>query len=146
MSRLLLLAPLAILAALRPSEPDTVRALRYRVLVVDSALELVHGGGRWIEELYFPDRGVVANVTSEPDPAAEAGTMRWTAHAFAGPIRNRFADTPGGEEVEHATEEVRVPRALAEKLFELADLTRKLERLAGDAAGEARKAGLLGRT
>ena len=145
MLKTLLLFPLVVLLASGAEDPDPVRALRYRIRVVDSALELTHGGDRWTEELYFPDRGVVANVTSEVVADGDSITQRWRMNAFASPIRNRFAETVGGEEVEHATEEVQVPRALAEKIFELADLTRKLEQLAGETARKARKSGLFGR-
>jgi hypothetical protein len=136
---LLLALPLAT-----AQEPAGVRALRYRVLVHESACDLVHGGGQWIDELYLPDHGVVCNVTGEPAPTKEDPfATRHRMHAFKGKIRNVFAETVNGEPQEHPTEELRIPRELAERILELADLTERQRRLAETAAAAARDAGVL---
>jgi hypothetical protein len=69
--------------------------------------------------------------------------MRLRMHAFMSPIRNVFAEAPEGEAKEHPTEAVAVPRELAEKILELADLTERQKRLAETVAEAARKAGVL---
>lgn len=144
MRKTIFLALFLALPVATAQEPETVRALRYRILVAESALEMSHGGGQWIDELYFPDKGVVANVTSEMVTEAKEFSTRWRMHAFPSPIRNKFSETLGGEEKEHATTEVAVPRALAERIFELAELTRRQRELSLHAAEDARKAGVFG--
>lgn len=50
-----------------PDAPVTVRAQSYRIVWADSALDLTHGGGRWVHELYFPDLKVAAAVVFESE-------------------------------------------------------------------------------
>jgi hypothetical protein len=88
--------------------------------------------------------GVVCNVTGEPAPTKEDPfATRHRMHAFKGKIRNVFAETVNGEPQEHPTEELRIPRELAERILELADLTERQRRLAETAAAAARDAGVL---
>ncbi len=53
----------------KPREPEakTVRALRYRIVWADSALDLSHGGGRWVHELFFPALKVAATIVPESE-------------------------------------------------------------------------------
>lgn len=126
-------------------EEETVLALRYRVLIHQSGLHAAHGAGEWLTELYFPDRGVVCNVEASP-AVGEDGSLatEYRMNAFFGPIRDKSADDPKAEPKEQPTREVRVPRALAEKIFELAELTRRQGDLSRRAAAQAREAGAFG--
>lgn len=136
---LLVLLPLAA-----AQQPDGVRALRYRILVHESAFAMAHGAGEWIHELYLPDHGVVCNVTSEPAPTKDdALAVRHRMHAFQSPIRNVFPETHDGEAKEHPAEAVTIPRELAERIVELAELTERQKRLSETVAEAARKAGVL---
>jgi hypothetical protein len=121
---MLVLAAIAatVLASRAEDAPAPVKAVRYRVRVVESALEATHGGGTWIEELYFPAKGVVANV--ENDYNHENGVA--VVHAFYGAMRNKSRELLGGPAMEVPTEDVEVPAALAERIFALAELTRRL--------------------
>jgi hypothetical protein len=51
-----------------PDAPATVRAQSYRIVWADSALDLSHGGGRWVHEIFFPDLEVAAAVVFEQVP------------------------------------------------------------------------------
>jgi len=112
--------------------PDTVPALRYRRLAYD-AMAWHDGTGRPIEEIWFPERGIVANVTEEYSfDEAPGGTLDIGSHpefhAFYSPILNRYPETfLSGAMIESPTEEIRVPRALAERMFRMADLDRELK-------------------
>lgn len=44
---------------------EPVQALRYRIVWADSALDLSHGGGRWVDELYFPASNLTATLVYE---------------------------------------------------------------------------------
>ena len=111
---------------------DSVTALRYRRLAYD-AMAWHDGTGRLIEEIWFPDRGIVANVTEEYsfDEGAD-GTLDTGSHpefhAFYSPILNRYPETfLSGTMIESPTTEIQVPRALAERMFRMADLDRELK-------------------
>ncbi len=99
--------------ATRPAQ--AIRALRYRVFVYDSPLHVAHRAGRWIEEIYFPEQGVVCNVD-----APMGRTM--VVNAFSGPIRNNVFLHPHDENVsEQPVEEIEVPADLAEEIFAMAE-------------------------
>jgi hypothetical protein len=108
---------------------ETVSAQRYRTWVVESAIEASHGGGQWIEELFFPEKGVVANVVWEADPSSkETFAMRPVLNVFDGGIRNRFKMGLTSEKTtETPVENVKVSASLARAVFEAADLRRRLE-------------------
>lgn len=107
-----------------PPAPETVRALRYRVFTAESVTDFNHGGGYWIEELWFPDRKVCANVTT----IWSRGGDEVTVHAFFAEKMRNWSQTRGLEtEREQPTEEVLVPRALAERIVALAEATRRAE-------------------
>ncbi len=110
----ILCALLAACATQNPAEtspetdaaaPQTVRAYRYKVEVYDSPLHFSHRMGRWIEEIYFPDHGVVCNV--------DFGGF------FGRPGRlNAFSSGPrNGDE---ALEEIEIPADLASDIIAMA--------------------------
>ena len=137
----LVCAALAFLPAAQ-SRPGAgpVRAERYRLLVFASGLDVAHGDGQWIDELYLPDHRVVCNVVNEMDEhLVEQPRMR----AFDSPIRNVFAETAGGKETVHPTTPVQLPRELADQILALAELTRKQAALSLKAGAAARQAGVL---
>lgn len=128
----------------------TVRALRYRMQVFDGALAMVHDHGEWIDELWFPDTGVVCNVVWRMDASPEwMGTtvdlglppgasqlLRPTMNAFFGSMEERLrrwnpleakgvGDMPLPLEVE-------VPEDLAREIFALAEATRRNRRAESD--------------
>jgi len=106
---------------------DSVRALRYKRVYYDSVLEWSHGMGRWVEELYFPEKRVVANLSwrSEGwDEEKKETRYKAVLNTFYGEIGNKFL--VGKNETEEPTVEVRVPEELAKKIFALAELTRKM--------------------
>jgi hypothetical protein len=110
----------------RPAAAKTVKALRYRPKLADSAFEMMHGGGVECDELWFPSRRVVANVTTESGADAEGKFVsRPVMHAFFGDARTKQRDHGIGEEKILPTEEVEVPAEVAERIFELAELTAK---------------------
>ena len=125
-----------------------VPALRYRVWVVEGALEASHGGGKWIEELYFPAQGIVANVVWETTMRTDGkGQFAWdetrAAHAFHGEMRNKSSPEWFGTPVEQPTERVEVPNAVAQRIFALADLTRRREQECTSLGDDLDKAGIL---
>jgi hypothetical protein len=134
---------LAALSLAGAQDAKEVRGLRYRILSVESALEMTHGGGQWIDEIFLPDHGVVCNVVQEVDPGVkDEVTFRWRMNAFKSPIRNVFAETIDGKEKEHPTEAVAIPADVAKAILELADVTERQRQLQRSAAEAARKAGL----
>ena len=52
----------------------TVAAKRYKIMWVESSLELAHGGGEWIQELFMPDARVAAGLVFEYRPSEEITT------------------------------------------------------------------------
>ena len=85
-------------------------ALRYMATVLSPSMRTME-----IAELYFPEYGAVYN--------AHAG-------AFYNPMRNRLHESIDGPGKASAFEEVRIPVAVAAKVAELAELTRRREALA----------------
>jgi formylglycine-generating enzyme required for sulfatase activity len=119
-------AALAGTATAHPPKRDAevVKAYRYRVFTAESAMEFTHGGGRWIEELWFPDRKFVANVETTWNDGKEEPVVR----AFFSERMRNWSQTSGLETVrEQPAEEVTVPRDLADRLFALADAARRAE-------------------
>lgn len=117
-------------------DADTVPAKRYRVPMADSALEWAHGAYTWVEELYLPAQGLVANVrwnytwkadASDPTKGDFVTAPHMTAFASAKP-RNQYrdlADTTVPRE--SPLEDIRIPKALADEIVVLADLTRRVD-------------------
>jgi hypothetical protein len=116
----------------RETPGDTVRALRYKRLCFESMLEFTHADGTWYEDLYFPENGVRATLlwTSSWDEEAEELEFKDQPklHATYGEILNKSLLGPLEEkETQQPTEEVQVPRDLAERIFALADLQRRVD-------------------
>src|SRR6185436_9615932 len=78
------------------SAPRTVRAVRYRPKIVEGVMDLIHGGGVECDELWFPERNVVANMTFEMRSVGEVGdTLRLESVPvlrafFGGPRTNAY--------------------------------------------------------
>jgi hypothetical protein len=123
-----------------PKADDTVAAKRYKTRVV---VEGGRGGSTWIEELYFPEQGVCANVEWSLEPKGDTWDDVYLLNAFHGPMRNRFRmEMFDAEESESPAEDVRMPAALAKQIFEAADLTRRLNQQRRDAGSRASGLGL----
>ncbi len=116
--------PSARAAEDRPLVAKPVKALRYRITVYDSALDVAHRAGREITELWFPDAGIACNL--ESGFAQEVAAHAWyTEPRFRG--AEVEADRPGlptGRTADLPTEEIEVPAALFDRVKTLADATR----------------------
>jgi hypothetical protein len=112
-----------------PAAEATVAAKRYRTWIVDSACDWVHWGGHPIEELWFPEQGVVANVTRGYTLDAKP-----VLHAFPSEMRAVSEPGPNQPSTTSPVEDVRVPVALAREIFAAAELRRRLD-AAQDALG-----------
>lgn len=67
-----LLALCALLPLLACSEPEKkegapppVRAVVYQLWVVEGAMDMIHGGGRWIREVHLPGANISFNVEDD---------------------------------------------------------------------------------
>ncbi len=115
---------LALLAAttLAPGE-ETVRALRYRQLIVEGGMDYLHGGGSWHDVLFLPDRKLVAQVVWERDAEGKEFPRM---HVFEGTLEEQLAARPKGhEDGKREPEEIRIPAALGKEITELSELTKK---------------------
>ena len=81
MTRHSLLTVLLVLCACATPREQTVEAIRYRQLIVASAIDYMHGGGKWHDALYVPDTGVGIHVVGESDDplAADLCPLDWVA-------------------------------------------------------------------
>jgi hypothetical protein len=146
-------------------EADTVRALKYETQVYRWP-DIAHCDPEWIEELYFPERGIFCNVILESDwdldgspPGDEivfseegedanptTGRLKTiTRHivsAHYGKIRN-VSHLMGGATSESKPVEVEVPLELAQSIFCIAEMN-KLRDMMGERVGkDLVKGGLL---
>ena len=112
-----------------PAEPCGVRAKRYRTCVVEGGWEARRAGGtgRTIEELWFPEQGVVANLEYELVREGERETWKPVLNAFRGEVRNEFGPWCGPDAAPFPLEDVEVPAALARAIFEAADLRGRVD-------------------
>ena len=131
-----------------PVQEGTVRAIRYRQLIVEGALEFSHGGGQWQDALYLPDSGVVCNLSWKTDLSGDGtivGTPRLYAYAFPGTLDDQLACRPQDDpEGRTPPEEIRIPAELARAILDLAERTREqreLSALLGRRAVEAKAVG-----
>ena len=136
MIRWITLASIAILVAVlvslawRDSEDGsdvptaTVSALRYRIVWADSALDLTHGGGRWVEELYFPQSRVTATIVFESYEADwERPEFTTRPRVYVGRADGPRTNLTGLSDAPPAPpREIRVSAKLARALEALADL------------------------
>jgi hypothetical protein len=132
----------------RAAVEAAVPAMRYRVWVVEGAMEMVHGGGAWIEELWFPEQGVVANVLWKTETVTKPdGSLDWATkpvmNAFKGKMRNKSNPDFHGEPIEQPTEKVLVPRDVAQRIFALAELTARQGETAQRMGADVAAGGLL---
>jgi hypothetical protein len=121
------------LGAADDAKASTVAAKRYRIAWADSALELTHGGGEWVDELFLPDAKLVAGVRFEaapypegwkPGDAVPARRARIYAHASDKP-RN---DLTGFHDPKPSTiDDVAIPADLARRIRDLAALQMRLD-------------------
>ncbi len=140
----------------------SVRALRYCVQVFEGALAVTHDHGEWIEELYFPDAGVVCNVVWTMDaspewrgnpvdlglPSGARQLLRPRMNAFFGSIEERWKrsnplEAKGVGDMP-LVGEVEVPRDLAREISALAESTRRVRETESDLGIRAVKGGILG--
>jgi hypothetical protein len=104
-----------------------VPAKRYRTCVVEGTWEATRGGGRTIEELYFPEQGVVANLSYELQRDGDREVWKPVLNAFRGEIRNEYGPWCGPDAAPSPVEDVEVPAALAAAIFEAADLRGRVD-------------------
>jgi hypothetical protein len=124
MSRLL---PALALLALAPAcdPPKTVKALRYSIVYAESGLELSHGGGRWVQEIFFPDMKVACMLVYEYRELGAGKDAEPRLYAFpADEPRNHLTGIIGNPEPS-AIEEIEVPAAVADEIRKLAELTKR---------------------
>ena len=140
----------------------TVRAVSYRVEVFEGTLAVAHHAGEWIEELYFPDAGVVCNVVWSVDASPEwtgkpvdrlhppgvSPLLRPRMNAFFGSMEERTkASRPleakgvGESPLPLQTE---IPEDFAREIFALAEATRRTRKAESDLGIRAVKGGILG--
>lgn len=120
---LILLAPVVFLPACDP--PKSVKGLRYAIVFAESGSDLVHGGGRWVQEIYFPDLKVACTLVYGTRDAREM-TVEPRLHAF--PADGPRNDLTGlGNAKPSAIEEIEVPAELAEEIRKLAELASRAE-------------------
>lgn len=122
-----------------PKVEETVAAKRYRTWVFVEAGR----GGMWIEELFFPEQGVCANVEMRVETKGNELTFPHLLNAFPGAIRNKFTtDFHDPKQTESPVEDVRVPTSVAKAIFEAADLHRRLEQARHDVGAKVSALGL----
>jgi len=103
---------------------EVVRVLRYRIVWADSALDLSHGGGRWVHEFFFPDAKVTATLVFESQ-ASTGDTVLFETRprVYVGRSDKPRTDLTGLSDVPpHPVEEVEVPAMLAKALTAFANL------------------------
>ncbi len=125
MSRLL---PGFLLLALMPAcePPKTVKALRYAVVFAPSGSDLAHGGGQWVQEIFFPDLKVACMLVFDYRDLLSGKGAEPRLYAFA--TDRPRNDLTGLHDVKpSAIEEIEVPAAVAEEVKKLAELTKQWE-------------------
>jgi len=129
----------------RPEE--TVKALRFRQFIVESAMDQIHGGGRWHDVLFLPDRKLVAQVVWETEVTWKP-EYKSTEHArmyvFEGTLEEQIEARPKDDPEVKPPEEIRIPAALAKEIADLADLTKRQKELSlrlGKSAVDAKAVG-----
>jgi hypothetical protein len=106
-------------------KPATVKALRYTILWGESAMDLSHGGGSWVQEIYFPEKKVACVLTFQLQAGATKPTPRLHAYPADG-ARNHLTGFNNAKP--SAIEEVDVPAEVAREIFRFADLSMRQER------------------
>lgn len=122
------LCPALLLLALAPAcdPPKTVKALRYSVVYSESGFDLVHGGGRWVQEIFFPDLKVACMLVFDWRDLLAAKGAEPRLYAF--PADKPRNDLTGLHDAKpSAIEEIEVPAAVADEIRKLAELTKRWE-------------------
>lgn len=129
-------------------EEATVKALRFRQLIVESGLDFAHGGERWHDVLFLPDRKLVAQVVWETEVTWKPefrSTEIPRMHVFEGTLEDQLEARPNDDaEGKKEPEEIRIPAALAKEIADLAELTKRQKAASarlGRAAVDARAVG-----
>ncbi|HEX5137099.1 MAG TPA: hypothetical protein VFY93_09015 [Planctomycetota bacterium] len=121
---LVLLVPVAFVAACEP--PKTVKAQRYAIVYAESGCDLVHGGGRWVQEIYFPDLRIACMLVYQAKDLLAGKAAEPRLYAFpADHARNELTGIGNAKPSE--IEEIEVPAEVAEEIRKLAELTRRWE-------------------
>ncbi|MHC4974508.1 MAG: hypothetical protein ACYTG3_19510 [Planctomycetota bacterium] len=106
-------------------KPHRVKALRYTILWADSAMDLSHGGGRWVQEIYFPQEKVACTLVFQAPTILAKAAPR----LYAFPADRPRNDLTGLKNPRPSViEEIEVPAEVAQEIFKLAELTRRQER------------------
>lgn len=125
----LLIAAVLAACASAPNPEATVEVLRFRQFLVDGALEFNHGGGAWYDCLYLPDAGIVAHVVWETDwksPTLENHARLYAYRSTLDDARSHPLNSEKSAEAQRSPEPIRIPRAIADRIIELADRTEQL--------------------
>ena len=123
-----------------PKKPATVKALRYTILWGESALDLSHGGGRWVQEIYFPVEKVACVLVSRWPTDLAKPAPRLYAYRADGP-RNHL--TGFKQAKPSVIEEIDVPADVAQEILRLAELTERQERETRRLGREIARRGLM---
>lgn len=125
------LLPAAFLAgrlSFAGDEPKTVTALRYRILWADSALDLSHGGGQWVQEIYLPDKKVACALVFQYPPATDLAKPGRRPRLYAYPAERVRNNLTGIEQKPSPIERIEIPADIAEEIVRLAELTQRQQR------------------
>ena len=102
---------------------EAVAALRYRIVWADSAMDLSHGGGRWVHELYFPQSKVTATLVFEHLMTDEEAGFEMRPRVHVGRSDKPRTDLTGlTGAIPQSPEPVLVPAELDKALTAFADL------------------------
>ena len=116
---LLVLAILGAGCATQPGNTQSdVRALQYRIRVFDGGMDVVHGGGKVVNELFLPDHGVACNIEWSMTPELEL--VPWRLRAFRA-TNERMSDALD-------ISEIVLPAGMATSIVELASQQHALAR------------------
>jgi hypothetical protein len=116
-----------------------VKAILYPMWVT---VDVTHGYGTWINEIYLPDAKVVCNVTWEAT-VSDTGSITDVsdAHAFFGSLEERRDGTLSAQKSYAWTqEEVMIPGKLAQQIIALAELDRRERAMKADVGSSLSKA------
>jgi hypothetical protein len=117
-----------------PTEPQ-VRALRFRQLVSEGAMDFMHGGGQWCDCVFLPDAGVVCTLQHELELTKskafveEVPRLQARRASLDEELACRPQESPVGKQ---APEEIEVSAAFAREAIALAELTERQRALSAE--------------
>jgi len=127
MAKLPLFLALALgvtLAACEP--PKTVKAQRYSIVYAESGCDLIHGGGQWVQEVFFPDLKIACMLVYDSKDFLAGKAPQPRLYAFPSDhARNNLTGLHDAKP--SAIEEIEVPVEVAEEIKKLAELTKRWE-------------------